>query len=101
MFTVSSNPENFQRIVPAVVTLPVSLLASFEEAVCLQAEGNVFECRRPDFLGKFLAMEMVTCWNKKSSLRDEEPNFYCYSYFLIFGGCYVFVVPSFLYSKPS
>lgn len=42
---------------------------------------TAFEFVRPDFLGKFLAMEMVTSWNKKSSLRDEEPNSYCCCYF--------------------
>lgn len=79
-----------------MVTCPVLLLANFEEPGCLQAEGNVSERGRLDVLGKFLALEVVTCWNKKISLRDDEPFYcYCYYWFLGFGSCYVFVVSTY------
>jgi len=76
--------ENLQRIALPLAVLTVSLPASFEEqgisAVCLLAAGNVSEGRRLDCLGKLLAVQMVLCGNKKTSMKVKKPNFYYYCY---------------------
>lgn len=64
---LQSPPENFHRIILAVVMLPVLLLASFEEA-SLQAEANVFGHRETRFSGEF------SC-NRNSYLLEQEEFF--------------------------